>query len=79
MKKGSRILEAEGYFIQCLFTCVFTLKDPAILYVYRAVHKVVGSLVVVEASGHGARMIKVILREVTGRCSVCCHYFWEDV
>lgn len=55
MKKGSGILEAEGYFIQCLFTCMFILKDPVILCVHRAAYAVVGFPVVVEASGHGAR------------------------
>lgn len=71
-------MEAEGYFIQCLFTCVFSLKDPVILCIHRAVHTVVG-FPVVESSGHGARVIEVILREVTGSCLVCSHYFWEDV
>lgn len=49
-------MEAEGYFIQCLFTCMFILKDPVIiLCVHRAAYAVVGFPVVVEASGHGAR------------------------
>jgi len=38
MKKGSRILEAEGYFIQRRLTSVLTLKDPVILCVCRAAH-----------------------------------------
>lgn len=77
MKKGSRILEAEGYFIQCLFTCMFILKDPVILCTHRAAHTVVGYTPVVEASGHSVRGMKVILREVTGL--VCSLDFWEDV
>lgn len=24
-------------------------------------------------------MIKIIRKEVTGSCLICCHYFWEDV
>lgn len=79
MKKGSRILEAEGNFIECLFTSIFTLKGSVILCVNRAAHAVVGSPVVVEAFGHSDRVIKVILKEVTGSCLVSCHYFWEDV
>lgn len=72
-------MEAEGYFIQCLFTCVFILKDPVTLCIHRAAHTVVGFPVVVESSGHGARVIVVILREVTGSCLVCSYYFWEGV
>lgn len=58
---------------------MFILKDPVTQCIHRAAHTVVGSPVVVEASGHGAGVIEVILREVTGSCLVCCHYVWEDV
>lgn len=69
-------MEAEGYLIQYLFTCMFIIKDPVIPCVHRAARTVVGSPFVVEASGRGARVIGAILREVTGSCLICCH-FWD--
>lgn len=55
------------------------LQGSCFQSVHREAQVVEGFLVVAEASGHGARVTEVILREVTESCFVCCHYFWEDV